>query len=239
MHTPTVTIPSAADLLQVWEEQQGAHPVRQVLAALAITTPGRDAQAWALATVGERDRRLLDLHEHLFGSALSTLARCPQCGERLESDFCVDDVRYRADAAPAQPLSIELAGYQIDYRLPTSADLLALGDDTRADRSTDTRTGDAADSRAGDATNDSAARRLLQRCISRVQREGGGVEGVEGAGEIGPLHAVDVASLPDELIASVCVDMARHDPHADVSIGLECPTCGAAWQSRFDIMGFF
>ena len=33
--------------------------------------------------------------------------------------------------------------------------------------------------------------------------------------------------------------MARHDPDADVSIAFECPACGAAWLSRFDIVSYF
>lgn len=223
-----LTIPSATELLRVWEEQQGAHPVRQVLAALGAASPDRDPHAWEAATVGARDRGLLDLHEHLFGSGLSTVATCPNCGAQLESDFSADDIRGRAEGvATSAPLRIERDGYTIDYRLPTSADLLALGS-------------------AADA--DDAERRLLLRCIRGVERAGAGargdavldgVDGVEGVDGVDGVDVMDLAMLPDEWVASVSADMARHDPDADVPIAFECPGCGVAWQTRFDIVTYF
>lgn len=41
--------------------------------------------------------------------------------------------------------------------------------------------------------------------------------------------------LPPETIAQLTDDMARQDPQADVSLAVQCPACGHAWELIFDI----
>ncbi|HEV8236072.1 MAG TPA: hypothetical protein VGP84_15780 [Gemmatimonadaceae bacterium] len=141
--------PSAEELLRVWEENQRAHPVRRALGALAAAAPERGWNGWERAPIGERDRALLSLYEHLFGSELRTTAACPQCGERLESEFSTNDIR-STTASPASPLRLRERGFDIEYRLPTSEDLLHIA------------------SARDDVTSD--VELLLRRCVSRVQR---------------------------------------------------------------------
>ena len=143
--------PSANALLRVWEDNQLAHPVRRALLALAAAEPEPGFDGWAEAAIGARDQGLLLLHEHLFGSDLHTTTACPQCGERLESAFTVADLRSaeRLAAQPAPALQLLHEGFDIEYRLPNSADLLHIA----------TERGAAA------ADTD-----LLRRCVSRAQR---------------------------------------------------------------------
>ena len=144
---------SAPGLLRVWEAQQSAHPVVRALHLLAQAWPERGWDAWLHAPVGERDAALLSLHERLFGSALHTATGCPHCGERLESAFTVADIRSDAVAAApraARELCLEQHGYAVDYRLPTSDDLLQV----TAQRD----------------TAEAAALSLMRRCVSRAQR---------------------------------------------------------------------
>jgi len=147
---------SAEALLRVWEDNQHAHPVRRALRALAAAAPEGGANRWAQAPIGVRDRALLHLQEQLFGSALHTTADCPTCGERLESDFTVPDVggarpEQCPPAATAAAIHLQEQGFDIEYRLPTSDDLLEIL---------------AVPSDASDAV------RLLRRCVSRAQRGG-------------------------------------------------------------------
>jgi predicted RNA-binding Zn-ribbon protein involved in translation (DUF1610 family) len=147
--------PSAEELLRVWEESRRAHPVRGALLALAAASPGPGWDGWARAPIGERDGALLRLHEQLFGGELHTTATCPSCGERLESEFSAQDIRRREPAPPGAggaALSLKGEGFDIEYRLPTSEDLLQIA----AERS--------------DSTSD--AERLLRRCVSRARRGG-------------------------------------------------------------------
>ena len=195
----------AAGLLRVWEEQRAAHPLVRALHLLAAARPERGYDAWSHAPIGDRDAALLAVHEHLFGSALHATIACPHCGERLESSFHALDMRGSgiAPEAPAAELRLCEAGYAIDYRLPTSDDLLSLA--------------------ASPGEPEAPALKLLRRCVSRAQR------GADG---------IDVAALPEAVVAELGDRMARQDPGADVRIVLDCPACGTAWQARFDIVSY-
>jgi len=144
----------ARALLRVWEEQQRAHPIQRALQLLAQAWPEHGEGGWLHAPIGTRDAALMRLHESLFGGALHTRTACPHCGEQVELPFRVGDVLAGAAAPSDEPrsLSLEQHGHAIDYRLPTSDDLLAV-------------TG------AGDSAA-IAAQRLMQRCVSRARRGG-------------------------------------------------------------------
>ncbi|HWO26249.1 MAG TPA: hypothetical protein VNO30_46295 [Kofleriaceae bacterium] len=153
-----MTVLSSDVLLAVWERSHRRHPIERALAVLHAAWPGVEIGAWARAPVGQRDCGLLGLHEALFGTELITITRCPRCSERLESAFKASDVRVRVPAAPVAPAPRQLHAqdYAIDYRLPTSEDLLEL-----VARGLDTA---------------SAARELLRRCIVSAQKAGRAVD---------------------------------------------------------------
>jgi hypothetical protein len=147
-----MAMPTLAMLLSVWESSYHKHPIERALALLDAAWPEVGTGDWARAPIGQRDCGLLGLHESLFGGELGTTTRCPRCTERLESSFAVDDIRVRAPAAPAiqPPRQLSEQDYEIDYRLPTSEDLLeilASGIDTEA-----------------------ATRELLRRCVLNAQQ---------------------------------------------------------------------
>ena len=144
----TLRTPAAAELLALWERWSAEPPARRGL-ALASAASDLPSEAVAGLTVGERDAVLLSLRERLFGPRVVSTAACPACGERLELDFSVDDVR--VDAAPsAQPLDLAVDGFALRVRLPSAAD--------------------AADAAAQPAVG-SARRLLLERCVVSA-REG-------------------------------------------------------------------
>jgi hypothetical protein len=144
-----MTVPAAEHLLDLWERHHAAHPLRRALALLQAAWPQADVLAWAQAPVGTRDAWLLRLFEELFGPQLRTIADCPQCGERLESNFLTRDIRSREPGPPGPPHALHWqdAGCNVDYRLPSTEDLLA-----------------AAQSGAD------APRLLLQRCIVQARK---------------------------------------------------------------------
>lgn len=142
-----------SDLLHVWETMWRQTLPRRAAALLAMATPDMSHSQLAGMTLGERERRLLDLHARCFGPLLSCVADCTQCGETFEFEL---DVRalstgWPAPAEVAQPQSIETQDYRIDMRLPTVEDSIVVGD-------------------GHDALQ--AYRTLLERCLACTTRAG-------------------------------------------------------------------
>ena len=116
---------SAAKLLQVWERGQRQLHVEKALTLLAAGHPENEPNMLAALSIGQRDAGLISLREQLFGAQLSSLTDCPACGERLELNFNVNDIR--ASASPAEAaISFSEADYELQLRLPNSRDLLLV-----------------------------------------------------------------------------------------------------------------
>jgi FAD/FMN-containing dehydrogenase len=141
--------PSADAMLQAWERGQDQGLIGRGLTLLSLACPDRPADDLCEFSIGARDRALLGLRAEAFGRPMRGLVACPECGERLETDF---DAAALAAAPPpvSLPLSIAADGYTVQIRLPDSRDLLAC---------------DAA------APADPAAF-LLRRCIVAAERDG-------------------------------------------------------------------
>jgi len=184
---------SASDLLDVWERGAGRTPVEQGLVLLAYAFPRAPYSRLAGLTIGQRDACLLELRALTFGAQLSGVVTCPACGERLEMGFDAGDL-LRSGASLPDPESGEtqpetsalvLAPYEIDFRLPTSADLNAAA--RREDPG-------------------QARQQLLQACLVDVRKDGQAVpagelpapilEAVgERIGQVEPLADLDLAAV--------------------------------------------
>jgi hypothetical protein len=131
---------SASDLLDIWERGAGGTPVEQALVILATVFPQAPRDVLAGLNIARRDAALFHLRELTFGPQLKGLSDCPACRERLELAFSADDLR-SANILPAgelpppgsepadlhsAPVSFQLKGYRVSFRLPTSADLLDI-----------------------------------------------------------------------------------------------------------------
>src|SRR5512141_2233847 len=121
-----MNVPSAESLLQIWERNADAHPLRRALAVLDAAAPGIDEASWSRATIGARDVALLDLHERLFGRLLETTTHCPRCTERLESTFATADFGAAPIEGGSDLLNLSVDGWRIDFRLPNSDDLIQV-----------------------------------------------------------------------------------------------------------------
>ena len=113
--------PTAADLLSAWERALPQPRTLRPLTVLAALTPGEDV---GRLSVGARNVRLFRLRERFLGPQLHGLASCPACAERLEFSFNAADVL--ANGEPPAELSGRCAGYDLRFRLPNGADLVAL-----------------------------------------------------------------------------------------------------------------
>lgn len=146
---------TAQAVLQAWEHAQREHPLVRSQALLRIAWPEVDAGEWSAMPIGARDAWLFRLQEALFGPELDTLVACPSCNEPLQTRFSTADLRApAADAdAGASTASLSCDGYELDYRLPCSDDLLAIAG-------------------ARDNAVDAAARQLLERCVLNARHAG-------------------------------------------------------------------
>ena len=142
-----------SDLLHVWETMRRQTLPRRAAALLAAATPGMTNGRLAGMSLGERERLLLDLHAHSFGTRLSCVADCPQCGETFEFEIDAHTLSsgWPTPAEVVQPPSIETQDMRVDMRLPTVADSIVAGDGSDAAQAYQT---------------------LLQRCLVCTMRTG-------------------------------------------------------------------
>jgi hypothetical protein len=117
---------SASELLSLWERGLPQQAIERALTLLGATSPGVSADALAQLSVGARDARLLRLRERTFGSQLVSVAACPQCGERLEFNFSVEEITALPENVEQELFSFRRGSYEVQFRLPDSLDLLAL-----------------------------------------------------------------------------------------------------------------
>lgn len=122
-------IPSAGQLVSVWESGVGQLPTARALEMLAATEPEAARADLARLSVGERDRRLLRMRRALFGSLIDATVVCPACASRVEFDLGLDSV-LRPTSSVRESAAIEVDGVLWRVRLPTSIDLLALAPDS-------------------------------------------------------------------------------------------------------------
>ncbi len=117
---------STADLLAAWERGASQSMTRRVLTLLATVYPElSDAQLLSLP-IGQRDGLALKLRELLFGPQLNIVAKCPFCNEQLEVGLDVADICVEPNTLQHQPFALAVEGFELQFRLPDSQDLLHI-----------------------------------------------------------------------------------------------------------------
>ncbi len=108
-------------LLALWEAALG-QPAQVRTEALLQAWPQSDGPA---STLGERNASLIDLHSHLFGREIELLSHCPSCNAvaQFSADCNVLSAQLRPVRQEAPPYRLQTQGHEIEYRLPSSADL--------------------------------------------------------------------------------------------------------------------
>ena len=162
------------------------------------------------ASLGERNRRLIEMHCDLFGHALALLSRCPSCGVAVEfeADAAALAPQLQANGA-AGPHRLEWNGHAISFRLPAADDLAEAGADSDDD--------------------EVFARRVLRRCVLAARR---------ASGEAGPEDSgtgVAFDALPAAALDAISARMEQIDPAASVAFSLECPGCASRWSAPLDL----
>ena len=117
---------STTELLSVWERGIGQPPVQRALTLLAAANPESSPVALANLSIGQRDARLIALRELTFGAEFTGLVNCPACDEKMELTFNAADLRPENETELPGEFDLQMEGHHLRFRLPTSADLLAV-----------------------------------------------------------------------------------------------------------------
>jgi hypothetical protein len=110
--------PRAAELLGAWERSAALGPVEREDVLLRLAEPGVEP---AELPVGERDARLLELRELLFGTELDGAANCPGCSVPVE--YALETGSLLAGRPERGSFELTVSGRELLVRLPTGADL--------------------------------------------------------------------------------------------------------------------
>jgi hypothetical protein len=126
---------NAMELLSVWERGLNLTLLERVLALLIAACPENDSETIAGLSIGERDARLLQLREWMFGSYLVNTARCPQCTLRVEWENRIADIRINPSKSTSSSaeFNLNVTDYGLRCRLPTSMDIAAVMNAPRGD----------------------------------------------------------------------------------------------------------
>lgn len=178
---------SAAELLDVWERNLGATPVQHALGLLASAHADIPEDVLGDLSIGRRDAELLKLRESLFGPEMAAVVNCPDCNERLEATFLTTDMQSKLlPEGQPETLALSIAGYAIEFRLPTSQDAAIA-----AEKKDPISGGDA----------------ILRRCLLSVKRAGQPIQPEELPTEVAEsvVHRIEEADpLADVQVSIVC-----------------------------------
>jgi hypothetical protein len=118
-------------LLGVWEKSNNRSlPDKALLLLDTACSDGEPADP-ALLSIGDRDARLLQLREWMFGSSLLNISHCQACNEQIEWVTNISDLRFPLPhkVSPAS-YSLQADSFTILFRLPNSYDLSKVSSDS-------------------------------------------------------------------------------------------------------------
>jgi len=144
---------NAIDMLNLWEYGLNQPLLQKALILLAAAYPEIQPDALVKLSIGQRDRRLLQLRERLFGSHFVNTADCPTCSEKIEWENSIADFIIIADEnnSPDHEFDIEADDYSVRFRLPNSLDIAAVINNENTEK---------------------AQQQILSRCLLKVEYSG-------------------------------------------------------------------
>ena len=112
-----------ATMLQIWERGGAWHPIDQALLVLQTTDPVKQVDELATWTVGQRDRRLIEIRQATFGDHIAGYAECPSCRSGVEFELSCRQLLEQEGATASVSQLIRHGGRAWELRAPNSRDL--------------------------------------------------------------------------------------------------------------------
>src|SRR4051794_11922329 len=144
---------NTAEVLQVWEEWFNHSLLEKNLGLLAVACSVDDLHQLSHLSIGDRDARLLQLREWMFGNILRNKVNCPNCAEVIEWETDTRDLHLQSfspDLSVREHV-LEKDGYSIQFRLPASVDI------SKIDQS---------------EQQEEAYKKVLSDCILKINKDG-------------------------------------------------------------------
>jgi hypothetical protein len=130
-------------ILDLWADYAGAHPIDRTLASIAAALPPEQAPLLADLPLGARERLAMSVRISTFGDDWEGIAVCPAC--RTAHEIAPPVQALFAAAAPSEPSLVRSGDYEVQVRAVTSRDQAAVASST--------------------SSAEQGARLLLERCI--------------------------------------------------------------------------
>ncbi|WP_371582231.1 hypothetical protein [Streptomyces sp. NBC_01314] len=146
-----MAIAGAAGLLATWEAGLAEAPVGRALLLHRTARPDLDPAHLPVLPLGEREADLFALRRALFGERMQVRLECTACGADMEFDLDAGEFARSLGGAPDSVVRVRQDGWDVEFRLPSVADL------TAAARAAEPRTA------------------LLARCLVSAVRDGSAV----------------------------------------------------------------
>src|SRR3954471_3167193 len=118
------------EFLQLWDESLDRPLLEKTLRLLSKACDIDDWKKLEKLSIGERDARLLQLREWIFGKKLKNLSTCPVCNETIEWETNTEDLHLQSvhQGLSVNTFYLQQNEFMIHYRLPDSYDISAFAD---------------------------------------------------------------------------------------------------------------
>jgi hypothetical protein len=140
-------------MISVWERGELHSRLDQALLLLQAGQPEDSLQELARLSVGERDRRLVQMRQETIGRRFFCSVECPWCKQDLQFEFETSQILQGTSTVENVPATVTADDYSVTFRLPNTEDLMEA-----------LRTTDSADQRR---------RLLVTRCVSELRNQYG------------------------------------------------------------------
>lgn len=110
-------------LLELADTGDGETRFTRAQRLAALLDPDIEPAAWATLPIGQRDTRLLEHRQRLFGPVLPCLATCPNCGVRLEFELRTTELLAARPTIPASTIELHQGENSWTFRAPSAYDL--------------------------------------------------------------------------------------------------------------------
>ncbi len=116
---------TTSELLTIWEREMNQPLIQKTLILLCQACPEMESDDVVKLSIGERDARLIQLREWIFGSGLKNMVDCPACSERIEWETNIKDIGLPSayNHEPTKEFNLEVDEFNIRFRLPNSIDI--------------------------------------------------------------------------------------------------------------------
>jgi hypothetical protein len=117
--------PHPEQLLRLWEDGLHQSLLEKTVRLLATSCDTKDVSLVSRISIGERDARLLQLREWMFGRQLKNMSACPVCGQLTEWETKTTDLRLQQwpQELAERKYSLDIKEYTVVFRLPHSGDM--------------------------------------------------------------------------------------------------------------------